>query len=86
MKWSNLQEGKDICSKKDWILTKKWSPEKNTLAYLPRTPMDEDFIILIPVANFIKLFWCNLYCYQCITLSFDQGYTARGINYAKKVL
>jgi hypothetical protein len=35
---------------------------------------------------FIKLFWCNLCCYWHITLSFNLGYAARGINYAKKVL
>jgi hypothetical protein len=38
------------------------------------------------VANIIKLFRHNLHRYQHIALSFDPGYAANGVNYAKKVL
>jgi hypothetical protein len=39
-----------------------------------------------PVANFIKLFWCNLHSHQHTALSFDYGYASRSINYSEKVL
>ncbi len=35
--------------------------------------------------NFIKLFWRNL-PHRRIAYSFDRGYAARSVNYAKKVL
>ncbi len=38
---------------------------------------------LAPVANFIKLFRCNLCRYRRMSLSFDRGYTARCVNYTK---
>jgi hypothetical protein len=41
---------------------------------------------LTPVANFIKLFWHNLYCHQHIALIFDSGNAASGIDYAKKIM
>ncbi len=34
--------------------------------------------------QFYKKKWVNLCRYQCISLSFDLDYTARGVNYAKK--
>ncbi len=40
---------------------------------------------LTPVANFLKLFWHNLHCYQHIALSFDFGSDIKAINYTKKV-
>jgi hypothetical protein len=36
---------------------------------------------LAPVANFINFFWYNLHHYQYNALSFDSGYTAKGVNY-----
>jgi hypothetical protein len=39
---------------------------------------------LATYVNLVKLFWCNLCCYQHIAKHFDSGYAARGINYAEK--
>ncbi len=38
---------------------------------------------LIPVANFIKKFNCNLRHYQYIALSFDSSYAASSVNHAE---
>ncbi len=46
----------------------------------------EMFMKSAPVANFMKLFCCNLSPYQHFVLSFDSGYTARGVNYLCKRL
>ncbi len=36
------------------------------------------------MANFLKLFWCNLRFYQLIALSFDSGYADRSTNFTEK--
>ncbi len=42
--------------------------------------------MLPPGANSIRLFWCKLHRYWHNALSFDLGYAAVSINYAKKFI
>ncbi len=42
--------------------------------------------MLPPVANCIRLFWCKLHRYWHNALSFDLGYAAVSMNYAKKFI
>ncbi len=48
--------------------------------------LKKTFMKMAADANFIRLFGHNLQRYRHIDIGFDLGYTARGINYAKKVL